>query len=103
MKSLMITVALALLLMASGCHKEVVDCEAHNWGNLRLLNSSSQDVRVYIDDSPLATLPIGDEVEFDHISAGYHTIHAEQINTQKTWDNYVTIEQCQRLNLAFTL
>lgn len=99
----MLTSTFALLVLVSACNKDLPDCQAHNWGTLRLLNSSSEDVRVFVDDQPFATVLSGTEIEFDHVAGGYHTVHAEQINTQRIWDNSITIVQCQRFNLAFTL
>lgn len=103
MKALTIGSALILMLLASGCKKELADCEEHNWGNLRLLNNSSQNVKVYVDDNYFAELVPGDDFEFDHVGAGTHAIHAEQVSSQLSWDKNVVIIQCQRLNVDFTL
>ncbi|HLP51342.1 MAG TPA: hypothetical protein VK154_10690 [Chitinophagales bacterium] len=102
MKKYAVLAAFATLLFASGCQREVLDCEANRWGILRLSNTSSQNVRVYIDDVLFADLPVYSEIEYNRIASGYHYIYAEQVNSQLTWENYVTVRDCERLNLAFT-
>ncbi|HLP18662.1 MAG TPA: hypothetical protein VK174_00095 [Chitinophagales bacterium] len=102
MRTYVLIATLAGLLFASGCRREVIDCEANRWGILRLSNTSSQDVRVYIDDVLFADLPVYSEVEYNHIASGYHHIYAQQVNSQLTWESYVTVLDCERLNVAFT-
>lgn len=102
MKNLIITVVIITLLLAAGCKRDLLDCEVNHWGTLRLLNSSSQDVRVYVDGNFVADVLYNTTVEVSNVPAGFRSVHAEQLSLGQVWDNDVLIEECQRLNLAFT-
>jgi|ERR1043165_1866377 hypothetical protein len=90
------------LLFMAGCKKELLPCERDNWGTLKLVNTSSQEVRVYVDGEFTTDLITDSYVEVDYIPAGTHYIHAEQISLGQSWDNTIVILQCDRLNVAFT-
>lgn len=89
--------------MFSGCQPEVFDCELHRWGTLNISNTSGQDLHIYLDDKPLAVVPVGTRTSFNHVATGYHSVYAVQLNTQQSWQNYITMETCQTVNLAFTV
>lgn len=102
MKNLLIAGIAGILLFAAGCKRDLLDCEEHHWGTLRLLNSSSQDVRVYVDGNFVADVLTNATVEVNNIPTGNRAVHAEQISLQRVWDSDVFILECERLNLAFT-
>lgn len=93
---------IALITLLSSCQPELFDCEAHRWGTLNISNTSGQDLHIYLDDKPLAVVPAGTRTGFNHVATGYHTVYAVQLNTQQSWQNYITMETCQTVNLAFT-
>jgi hypothetical protein len=101
MKNLLIVLAIGAVLSIAGCSKDLPLCERQNWGILKLVNSSSQDVRVYVDGEYTTDVYINSYIEVDHIPAGTHYVHAEQLSTGRSWDNTVVIFQCDRLNVAF--
>ena len=101
MKTYAITAMLALALLLSGCQPEMFDCELHRWGTLNISNTSGQDLHIYLDDKPLAVVPVGARASFTNVATGYHSVYAVQLNTQQSWQNYITMQSCQTVNLAF--
>ncbi len=103
MKKLFYSCFILCLLAMAGCRKPA-DCEMYNWGSLRILNTSSAEVRVYMDGVLLTDVGINREVQVDNIPVGTHTIYAEQnIAQPNSWESYITILRCDRLNISFSL
>lgn len=102
MKTYATIAVFALLTLLSSCQPEVFDCEAYRWGTLNISNSSGYDLEVYLDDQPLAIVPAGTRTGFTNVAAGYHSVYAEQISTQQSWQNNITMQTCQTVNLVFT-
>lgn len=95
--------ALFLLMVSiSACHKPA-DCETYNTGSVRLVNTSSAQVRVYLDNNLLSDVSQNREVEISNIPVGAHHIYAEQnIAHPNSWESDITVLRCDRLNVAFT-
>lgn len=102
MKSYILIATTSVMLLLAGCQPEVFDCEANRWGTLNISNSSGYDLEVYLDDQPLAIVPAGTRTGFTNVAAGYHSVYAEQISTQQSWQNNITMQTCQTVNLVFT-
>ncbi len=102
MKNISLATLLFVLLGLGACRKPA-DCETYNTGTLRLVNTSSAQVRVYLDNNLLSDVSPNREVEVNSIPVGIHHIFAEQnIAQPNSWESDITVLRCDRLNVAFT-